>query len=246
MTQRNGPEVLTKLFALLQERRQADPKSSYTATLLNKGLNAILDKVAEESEETIEAARSGQSNEIVHESADLIYHLLVMLVQQDIALERVLGELGRRLGRSGHLRHDAPVTPSNRSNMRHHHCHYLTLHFNNGQIVTGTTQDISLTGLMLSVNEDTPLDDLLGETGTFDLTPARTTTHAAARNIQYNPLPTLPELANLPDNPLNQAVNSFRFTFEIVRVTPAGLGLHIIDGSGLFGFTFSTVFKEIF
>ena len=65
------------------------------------GLDAILKKIGEESAETIIAAKSGDTQQIVHETADLWFHSLVMLAQQDLDAQQVLDELDRRFGLSG-------------------------------------------------------------------------------------------------------------------------------------------------
>lgn len=97
-------DTLQKLAAIIEERKSADPDSSYVAQLHHKGLEKILAKVAEEAEETIEAARKtvgGDVDHIVNETADLWFHTLVMLAKLDTGPEAVLAELERRFGVSG-------------------------------------------------------------------------------------------------------------------------------------------------
>lgn len=98
-------DIMTKLAALLEERKKADPESSYVASLHAKGLNKILEKVGEEATEVILAAKdastSDASDEIVKETADLWFHTLVMLSHLEASPEDVLKELERRLGVSG-------------------------------------------------------------------------------------------------------------------------------------------------
>jgi phosphoribosyl-ATP pyrophosphohydrolase len=94
--------ILERLEAAIAERRAADPKSSYVAALNAKGLDAILRKVGEEATETVIAAKGGAREQIVHETADLLFHCLVMLAWHDVKLAEVLAELERREGRSGH------------------------------------------------------------------------------------------------------------------------------------------------
>jgi phosphoribosyl-ATP pyrophosphohydrolase len=94
-------DTLSQLAAILEERKRADPTSSYVAGLYDKGLDAILKKVGEEATETILAAKGGDVNQVIHETADLWFHTLVMLVQLDTGPEAVLRELERRFGRSG-------------------------------------------------------------------------------------------------------------------------------------------------
>ena len=94
-------DVLHNLVKVLQDRKQADPASSYVAGLYSKGLDAILKKIGEEATETVVAGKSGNKAEIVHEVADLWFHTLVLLVQQDLKADDVLTELERRFGTSG-------------------------------------------------------------------------------------------------------------------------------------------------
>ncbi len=95
------PDILRRLEAAIAARRGADPSSSYVASLQRKGLDAILRKVGEEATETILAAKGGAREAIVHETADLWFHCLVMLGWHGVALSEVLAELERREGRSG-------------------------------------------------------------------------------------------------------------------------------------------------
>jgi phosphoribosyl-ATP pyrophosphohydrolase len=94
-------DILLRLMAVLASRKDADPDSSYVAGLYDKGLDTILKKIGEESAETIIAAKSGDKQQIVHEIADLWFHCLVLLAQQNIDARLVLQELERRFGVSG-------------------------------------------------------------------------------------------------------------------------------------------------
>lgn len=94
-------DVIDKLTEVLKARREADPESSYIASLYAKGLDDILKKVGEEATETVVAAKGGEAAKIVHETADLWFHTLVMLVHQGIEPRQVLAELERRFGISG-------------------------------------------------------------------------------------------------------------------------------------------------
>ena len=94
-------DILLRLMAVLASRKDADPDSSYVASLYDKGLDAILKKIGEESTETIIAAKSGDPRQIVHETADLWFHCLVMLAQQNLDARLVLEELESRFGVSG-------------------------------------------------------------------------------------------------------------------------------------------------
>jgi len=91
-----GPGILYELYDLIQERRRLMPAESYTTYLFKEGLDKILKKVGEENTEVIIAAKNNSKDEVVYETADLIYHLLVLLVQQDVALADIFGELRRR------------------------------------------------------------------------------------------------------------------------------------------------------
>ena len=94
-------DILLRLMAVLASRKGADPDSSYVASLYDKGLDSILKKIGEESAETIIAAKSGDKQQIVRETADLWFHCLVMLAQQNLDARLVLDELERRFGVSG-------------------------------------------------------------------------------------------------------------------------------------------------
>jgi len=94
-------DVLVHLSGVLEERKQADPNSSYVAGLYAKGLDAILKKIGEEAAETLLAAKDEVPEKIVHEVADLWFHTLVLLAQQGLGPDAVLAELDRRFGLSG-------------------------------------------------------------------------------------------------------------------------------------------------
>lgn len=94
-------DVLKKLAAVLESRKGADPKSSYVAGLYAKGLDAILKKVGEEATETVLAAKTGERAKIIHETADLWFHTLIMLAQTGLKPDDILSELERRFGVSG-------------------------------------------------------------------------------------------------------------------------------------------------
>ena len=94
-------DILERLQAAIAARRGADPSTSYVASLQARGLDAILKKVGEEATETVLAAKGGTREAIVHETADLWFHCLVMLSWHGVKAEEVLAELERREGRSG-------------------------------------------------------------------------------------------------------------------------------------------------
>jgi phosphoribosyl-ATP pyrophosphohydrolase len=95
-------DVLHRLAETLEQRKQADPGESYTASLYAGGVNATLKKIGEETMEVIIAANSGEKAAIIHETADLWFHTLVMLAQLGLGPDDILTELERRFGVSGH------------------------------------------------------------------------------------------------------------------------------------------------
>ncbi len=94
-------DVLNELAAVLEQRKSADPDSSYVARLYAKGLDTILKKIGEEATETVIAAKGGDRDQVIYETADLWFHCLVMLAERGIAPAEVLAELQRRFGLSG-------------------------------------------------------------------------------------------------------------------------------------------------
>ena len=94
-------EILEKLAAIIDARKAADPGSSYVSGLFGKGMNGILKKVGEEAAETIIAAKETDDAQLVHETADLWFHTLVMLSARGLGPDAVLDELERRFGTSG-------------------------------------------------------------------------------------------------------------------------------------------------
>lgn len=94
-------DVLNRLAEMLEARKSADPASSYVAKLYSKGVDSILKKVGEEAAETIIAAKNGNKDEIVYETADLWFHTLIMLSNAGLSPQDVLNELARREGLSG-------------------------------------------------------------------------------------------------------------------------------------------------
>ena len=99
-------EILAELTEILQQRKGAEPDSSYVASLYDKGLDAILKKVGEEATETVMAAKDvahgGNKDKLVYEVADLWFHTMVLLAEQNLSADDVLRELARRFGVSGH------------------------------------------------------------------------------------------------------------------------------------------------
>jgi phosphoribosyl-ATP pyrophosphohydrolase len=93
--------TLTQLAQVLEDRKQQLADKSYVASLYSKGLDTILKKIGEESTETVIAAKNGDKQQIIYETADLWFHCMVMLAQQDLHPDDVLAELQRRFGLSG-------------------------------------------------------------------------------------------------------------------------------------------------
>ena len=94
-------DVLSELAKTLESRKNASPDSSYVASLYDKGLDEILKKIGEEATEVVIAAKSGEKAAIIHETADLWFHTLVLLAQQGLSPDDILSELGKRFGLSG-------------------------------------------------------------------------------------------------------------------------------------------------
>ena len=94
-------DILNRLAKTLEQRKSADPASSYTASLYEKGLDSILKKIGEEATEVVIAAKSNENASIIHEIADLWFHVMVLLSYRDLGHEDVLKELHDRFGLSG-------------------------------------------------------------------------------------------------------------------------------------------------
>ena len=93
--------TLEDLYATIQSRKSADPDSSWTAQLLGKGPEKCAEKFGEEAIEAIIEAVKGDRAALTSEAADVLYHLMVMLVSCEVPLEDVLAELTRRQSQSG-------------------------------------------------------------------------------------------------------------------------------------------------
>ena len=93
--------VLDRLFAVIEARKGADPNTSYTAKLLAQGVERCAKKFGEESIETALAAVGGNKDAVIAESADALYHLLVLWAVCGVEPDEVYGALGAREGRSG-------------------------------------------------------------------------------------------------------------------------------------------------
>ena len=95
-------DIIDRLFHIIESRQGDDPKTSYTASLFAGGRQRIAQKVGEEATETIIAAIAHSSEEVAEESADLLYHLLVLWSDVGITPQDVCKTLAQRQGRSGH------------------------------------------------------------------------------------------------------------------------------------------------
>ncbi|WIV68226.1 phosphoribosyl-ATP diphosphatase [Natrialbaceae archaeon AArc-T1-2] len=91
-------ETLTELFAVIEDRKETLPEDSYTTSLFTheKGENAVLEKLGEETTELILAAKDDDREELSHEAADIVYHLLVLLSMKGMDLEDLEAELETR------------------------------------------------------------------------------------------------------------------------------------------------------
>lgn len=103
-------DILDLLYAVVMERKGSGGEGSYTASLFRGGIDKILKKFGEEAVEVVIAGKGGTRAEIVYESADLLFHLLVLLGHHEIAPEEVYGELRRRFGVSGIAEKEARST----------------------------------------------------------------------------------------------------------------------------------------
>jgi phosphoribosyl-ATP pyrophosphohydrolase len=94
-------DILQRLTETIAARKGASAEDSYVARLFSKGEDAILKKIGEEATEVLLAAKSGDNQHLVYETADLWFHCMVLLVQHGLSADDVLNELGRREGMSG-------------------------------------------------------------------------------------------------------------------------------------------------
>lgn len=91
-------QTLEELYDIIKGRKETPKEGSYTNYLFDKGLDKILKKVGEEATEVVIAAKNEDSRELVYETADVLYHLLVLLVEKGISYEAILEELASREG----------------------------------------------------------------------------------------------------------------------------------------------------
>ena len=103
ITQENAlmNDVLQQLADVLEQRKQQSADQSYVASLYANGLDHILKKIGEEATETVIAAKDGDKDKIIYETADLWFHCMVMLADQGLGPDLVIKELQRRFGLSG-------------------------------------------------------------------------------------------------------------------------------------------------
>jgi len=94
----NDEDIIDELFAVIESRKTELPGGSYTTSLFTheKGENAVLEKLGEETTELILAAKDDDNEELAHEAADIVYHLLVLLSMKGMNLEDLRGELRKR------------------------------------------------------------------------------------------------------------------------------------------------------
>ena len=91
-------QTLEELYAIIKGRKDTPKEGSYTNYLFDKGLDKILKKVGEEATEVVIAAKNEDPRELVYETADILYHLLVLLVEKGVSYEAILEELASREG----------------------------------------------------------------------------------------------------------------------------------------------------
>ena len=98
MTDASADEILDELFEVIEDRKETLPDDSYTASLFTheKGQNAALEKLGEETTEFLLAAKDEDDAEMAHEAADIVYHLLVVLSMHDMDTEDLRDELADR------------------------------------------------------------------------------------------------------------------------------------------------------
>jgi len=101
MSTNSGCDILSRLYEVVLDRRRAPSEKSYVASLLQEGAEKIHAKIAEESGEVLDASHRGSRTDIIHETADLWFHCIVLLGHHGIAPADIYRELERRWGTSG-------------------------------------------------------------------------------------------------------------------------------------------------
>ena len=102
-------QSLEQLYDMIAERQKNPIKGSYTDYLFTKGLDKILKKVGEECTEVVVAAKNPGKTELQYETADLLYHLMVLLVEQGVSFDDIKSELGSRVGKMSQLKERQPI-----------------------------------------------------------------------------------------------------------------------------------------
>ena len=92
--------IIQKLESILEQRKDSDSEDSYVSSLYEKGNKYICDKILEEAQELVEASNENRE-QLIHETTDLLFHVLVLLASHDIKYATILDELERRFGTSG-------------------------------------------------------------------------------------------------------------------------------------------------
>ncbi|MBF0159706.1 MAG: phosphoribosyl-ATP diphosphatase [Magnetococcales bacterium] len=238
--------ILKDLYQRLQQRKRADPSASYVASLYLKGRDKILGKVSEELFELAMATKNGSLPDVVDESADLLFHLWVLLADLDIDPGDVLAELVARFNTRA-----APVPMQGhplRLHERHAYQQQLVLQMDTGLIVRGTTHNISLDGILLQTDFE-PKWQILGESGFFEIKvrneidPTTVVSDSKAIRVEV----TAPRLYQHFSGQVPHNFQEYRFNFEVARTTSTSIGLRITDNHGLFAFALSNdVFRDLF
>lgn len=97
-------DVFKGLYEVIEKRKEEKQEGSYTCYLFEQGMDKILKKCGEECSEVIISAKNGDNNETVLEISDLLYHLMVLMVNEGITLEEVEAELAKRSNKTGNLK----------------------------------------------------------------------------------------------------------------------------------------------
>ncbi|MEC9012664.1 MAG: phosphoribosyl-ATP diphosphatase [SAR324 cluster bacterium] len=93
--------MFDQIYKVIRERKQSSPEKSYVASLITEGTDSILKKIGEESAEVIIATKNKNSEKQIHEITDLWFHMLILMVDQEITLEEISKEFKKRFGQSG-------------------------------------------------------------------------------------------------------------------------------------------------
>ena len=101
MSKNDSREILDRLYEVILQRRENPKENSYVTSLYRRGLDKILSKIGEEAAETVIAGKGGNPEEVVRETADLFFHVLVLLGHYDLPPTLILDELRKRFGVSG-------------------------------------------------------------------------------------------------------------------------------------------------